>query len=69
MNKAKYSYEIIKFATVNQAIERYKLGRTVLVDFAKKNGCIIKIGRAVRIDVPKLDEVLEKHIAKESEDK
>lgn len=37
MNKPKYSNTITKLATVPQAEERYKLGRTKLMEIAEDN--------------------------------
>ena len=59
MHKPSYSNEITKLATVKQAIERYKLGRTALVDYATKVGALRKIGRSVRIDIEVFDKALE----------
>ena len=38
MNKASYSDDISKLATVNQARERYKLSRNLLLKIAEDNG-------------------------------
>lgn len=58
MNKSKYSDTITKLATVPQAIERYKLGRTKLMEIAEENCAVRRIGRAVRIDVPAMDDAI-----------
>ena len=58
MNKSKYSDAITKLATVPQAVERYKLGRTKLMEIAEDNRAVRRIGRAVRIDVPALDKAI-----------
>lgn len=58
MNKASYSNDISKLATVNQARERYKLSRNLLLKIAEDNGAVRRIGRAVRIDVPAMDEAI-----------
>lgn len=55
MNKPKYSDAVIKLATVPQAIERYKLGRTKLMEIAENEGAVRRIGRTVRIDIPLMD--------------
>lgn len=60
MNRAKYSTDITKFATVSMAKERYKLSRTLVVKLAEENNALIHIGRCVRIDVQKLDKSLDK---------
>ena len=60
MNRAKYSADITKFATIDMAKERYKLSRATVVNLAEKNNALIHIGRCVRIDVQKLDKELDK---------
>lgn len=59
MNKSKYSDEVIKLATLPQAIERYKLGRNTLMNLASKENAIRRFGRAVRIDIEVLDKAFE----------
>ncbi|GAB6953692.1 DUF6462 family protein [Mediterraneibacter glycyrrhizinilyticus] len=59
MNKAGYTNKIEKLATVPQAVERYKLGRTKLMQIAEANGAVRRIGRAVRIDIPEMDRVID----------
>lgn len=59
MNKPQYSNEITKLGTVPQAVERYKLCRTKLLEVAKANGAVYRFGRAVRIDIEKLDKAIE----------
>lgn len=58
MNKASYSNDISKLATVNQARERYKLSRNFLLKIAEDNGAVRRIGRAVRIDIPAMDKAI-----------
>lgn len=59
MNRAGYTNKIEKLATVAQATERYKLGRTKLMQIAEANGAVRRIGRAVRIDIPQMDKAIE----------
>ncbi|MBD5521407.1 MAG: hypothetical protein HDR03_09345 [Lachnospiraceae bacterium] len=59
MNRAGYTNKIEKLATVEQATERYKLGRTKLMQIAEANGAVRRIGRAVRIDIPQMDKAIE----------
>lgn len=61
MNKASYSNNISKLATVNQARERYKLSRNLLMKIAEDNGAVYRIGRTVRLDIPKLDKAIEQY--------
>lgn len=58
MNKASYSNNISKLATVNQAKERYKLSRNLLMQIAEDNGAVRRIGRTVRIDIPEMDKAI-----------
>lgn len=60
MNKAKYSSDITKLATVEQAKDRYKLSRNALVKIAEDAKALKKIGRSVRIDVGILDAYIDK---------
>lgn len=48
----------MNIATVNQAKERYKLSRNLLLKIAEDNGAVRRIGRTVRIDVPAMDKVI-----------
>lgn len=59
MNKASYSNNVSKLATVEQAKERYKLSRNLLIKIAEDNKAIRKFGRAVRIDVPVMDKAID----------
>ena len=61
MNKPKYGNEITKLATVPQAVERYKLGRTKLMEIAGNENAIRRFGGAVRIDVQVLDKAIEQY--------
>ncbi len=58
MNKASYSNNISKLATVEQAKERYKLSRNLLLDVAEKENAVRRFGRAVRIDIPAMDKAI-----------
>lgn len=58
MNKKSYSNDIVKLATVEQARERYKLSRNLLIKIAEDNGAVRRIGRTVRIDIPLMDKAL-----------
>lgn len=60
MNKPKYSNEITKLATVEQAKDRYKLSRNLIVKIAEEAKALRKIGRSVRIDVEILDAYINK---------
>lgn len=55
MNKPSYTNRVIKLATVPQAVERYKLGRTALMQLAESENAVRRFGRSVRIDVEVLD--------------
>lgn len=63
MNKAKYANKIRegdKLGTVPQAMDYFKLSRGLLLKIASDNGCVVRIGRTVRINVPKLSEAIDK---------
>lgn len=58
MKQAQYSNNLTKLATVKQAVERYKLGKTKLMEVAEDNNAIRRFGRAVRIDVEVMDKAI-----------
>ncbi|NBI89629.1 hypothetical protein D3Z45_03270 [Lachnospiraceae bacterium] len=59
MKKASYSDNVSKLATVEQAKERYKLSRNLLIKIAEDNKAIRRFGRAVRIDVSVMDKAVD----------
>lgn len=61
MNKANFSNEVIKLATVKQATERYKLGRNSLMELADRENAVRRFGRSVRIDIEVLDKAIEQY--------
>ena len=61
MHKSTFSDEIIKLATVPQAMERYKLSRGTLMKIAENENVIRRFGRSVRIDVEMLDRAIEQY--------
>lgn len=61
MNKAQFSNEITKLCTVQQAVERYKIGRTSLIQLAERENAVRRFGRSVRIDVQVLDKAIEQY--------
>lgn len=56
-----YDDKISKLATVPQACQRYKLSRNTLIAIAENEGCVRRFGRAVRLDIPALDQAIEKY--------
>ena len=44
--------------TYKQAAERYNLGMTKVTELARKSDSLIKIGKAARIDVKKMDDYI-----------
>ena len=58
MKQPQYSNNLTKLATVKQAVERYKLGKTKLMEVAEDNNAIRRFGRAVRIDVEVMDKAI-----------
>ena len=61
MNKAKFDNTVTRLATVPQAKERYKIGRTKLMQIAEDNGAVRRFGRSVRIDVLVMDKAIENY--------
>lgn len=58
MQKAKFSNDITKLATVPQSMERYKLSRSKLMEIAENEGAVRRFGRSVRVDVSILDRAI-----------
>lgn len=58
MQKANYTDNITKLATVKQAMERYKISRPTLYNLAKEHNSFVKIGKCTRIDCDTLDKAL-----------
>jgi hypothetical protein len=58
MKQPQYSNDLTKLATVKQAVERYKLGKTKLMEVAEDNNAVRRFGRAVRIDVEVMDKAI-----------
>lgn len=58
MNRAIYKKDIIKLGTVEEAKERYRLGRNKLMEIAENENAIRRFGRSVRIDIPAMDKAI-----------
>lgn len=58
MNKSKYQRNITKLATINEARERYRLGRNSIMKIAEENDAVRRFGRAVRIDIQIMDKAV-----------
>lgn len=58
MNKAIYDKEVIKLGTVEEAKERYRLGRNKLMEIAENENAIRRFGRSVRIDISIMDNAI-----------
>lgn len=59
MRMPNYSTEILKYATVSQACDYFKLGRNSLMKYLANTGAVKKFGKSVRIDIPKATEILD----------
>lgn len=58
MNKPSYTNKVVKLATFPMAMERYKLGRTALMQLAESENAIRRFGRSVRVDIEVLDKAI-----------
>lgn len=58
MQKANFSDNITKLATVEQAKERYKLSRNLLMKVAENESAVRRFGRCVRIDISVMDKAI-----------
>lgn len=61
VGKPSYTDNVSKLATIEQAKERYKLSRNLLVKIAEENNAIRRFGRAIRVDVTVLDRAIENY--------
>lgn len=61
MNKAIYETNVTKYSTVDEARERYRLGRNKLMEIAEANDAVRRIGRRVLIDIPEMDKAIEQY--------
>lgn len=61
MNKSSYNTEITRLATLDEARQRYRLGRTKMMEIAKENGAYRKFGKVVRIDTLVMDKAIENY--------
>lgn len=60
MRQSNYSQQVTRYATIQQARDRYKLSRNILMDLAKEHKALLRISdRCIRIDCDKLDKALE----------
>ena len=51
--------DVTKLGTLEEATARYRLGATTVRKVAKELGALYKIGRVVRVDIPKMDAGIE----------
>ncbi len=58
MNRAIYEKSAVKLGTVKEAQERYRLGRSKLMEIAENEGAVRRFGRSVRVDVSVLDRAI-----------
>lgn len=58
MNKARYEKTVTKLATIDEARERYRLGRYLLMKIAEDNNAVRRFGKNVRIDIPLMDKAI-----------
>lgn len=61
MNKASYKKNITKLATIEEARERYRLGRALLLSLAEENNALRRFSRTIRIDIEVLDKAIENY--------
>ncbi|MCM1026383.1 MAG: DUF6462 family protein [Roseburia sp.] len=55
MHKMKSYGDPIKYATVSEAMERYRMCRNTLMKLAEECGAVRRFGGAVKIDIPTMD--------------
>jgi len=61
MNKAIYEKSVVKLGIVEEAQERYRLGRNKLMEIAENKNAVRRFGRSVRIDIPVMDKAIEQY--------
>lgn len=59
MKPYKYSDQIYRYATMQQATDYFKMNKATIKQLAKEARAEIGVGRARRYDIPKMDELLE----------
>lgn len=58
MNRPFYKNEPTKLCTIDEACERYRLGKTMIRKIAEENNAIKHIGRCTRIDLEVMDKAI-----------
>lgn len=58
MHKSVYEKNVVKLGTVEEAKERYRLGRNKLMEIAESENAVRRFGRSVRIDISVMDNAI-----------
>lgn len=59
MKKNQFSNKLTKLAMVPQAMERYKISRKTLMQYAGYANAIVRFGKSVRIDITLMDKYIQ----------
>ena len=61
MRKAIYVQAPVKYATVPEAMQRYRLGKNTLMNILKDTSALKRFGRVIRVDIGVADKILDSY--------
>ena len=61
MRKAIYVQAPVKYATVPEAMQRYRLGKNTLMNILRNTSALKRFGRVLRVDIESADKILDSY--------
>ena len=61
MRKAIYVQAPVKYATVPEAMQRYRLGKNTLMNILRDTSALKRFGRVLRVDIESTDKILDSY--------
>ena len=61
MRKAIYVQAPVKYATVPEAMQRYRLGKNTLMNILRDTSALKRFGRVLRVDTESADKILDSY--------
>lgn len=61
MRKAIYVQDPVKYATVPEAMQRYRLGKNTLMNILRDTSALKRFGRVIRVDIGIADKILDSY--------
>ena len=61
MRKAIYVQAPVKYATVPEAMQRYRLGKNTLMNILRDTSALTRFGRVLRVDIESADKILDSY--------